>query len=430
MSAQRDGGDPWGIVLAIVTILALASFWFEPFEGDERAADLAGEERDPRVRRTQGWAPVRHATVTPGIQTITDGAGQCTTNFVFTDARGRVYLGQAAHCARTKEGRNGCRASTRPLGTEVTFTTGATAFDVGEPVAHGRLAYNSWRTMRRLGVRDQNLCAYNDFALVRLPPQEWAKVNPSLPYWGGPTGLSTYGVSTGDHVYGFGRSSLRADDSPESRQAALAMADRAETRGWSHTISSRSPGIPGDSGSAYVDQDGRAIGTLSTLRFGICSCGTGSATWPGSWPMHAGTRESSASDSSWAPSRSATGAPPHRSPPVRETRGRARPPQHSLNLVLISRHLPGPRSRAPQLQAPDDSDQHFRRSSSAAREGAQAWTVRSLRSLSCGRPLTRTHTRAIEPRTLRQRGSSPGRQAPTPTGSCSAGTVFPMPPRG
>ena len=269
MSAQRDGGDPWWIALVIVTILALASFWFEPFGSDDRGADLASEERDPRVRRTPGWTPVRQATVTPGIQTITDGAGQCTTNFVFTDAAGRVYLGQAAHCARTGAGMNGCRAPTRPLGTRVIFTTGATLFDVGAPVAHGRLAYSSWRTMRRLGVRDQTLCAYNDFALVRLPRREWDKVNPSLPYWGGPTGLSTYGVSTGDHVYGFGRSSWRADDSVDSRQSALAMADRAETRGWSHTISSRSPGIPGDSGSAYVDQHGRAVGTLSTLRFGI-----------------------------------------------------------------------------------------------------------------------------------------------------------------
>ncbi len=103
---------------------------------------------------------------------------------------------------------------TRPLGTEVSFTTGATAFDAGEPVAHGRLVYNSWRTMQRLGVSDPNLCAFNDFALLRLSPQQRAKVNPSLPFWGGPTGLSTYDVSTGDNVYGFGRSSQRAEDGP------------------------------------------------------------------------------------------------------------------------------------------------------------------------------------------------------------------------
>lgn len=265
-SAER----PWGLLLSILTVLALANAYFEPFERDEPAADFASEERDPRVRRTPGWTPARHATITPGIQTITDGAGQCTTNFVFTDAAGDVYLGQAAHCARLdEEGTNGCRTETRPLGTTVVFTTGATTFDVGDPIAEGRLVYSSWRTMQQRHDKNPNRCAYNDFALIKVARKDRALVNPSLPYWGGPTGLTSMGLRTGAPVYGFGRSSLREEGSPYSRQAAMAWADQAEKDGWSHTISSRSPGIPGDSGSAYVDDDGRAVGTLSTLSFGI-----------------------------------------------------------------------------------------------------------------------------------------------------------------
>jgi hypothetical protein len=269
VSAEREGG-PWGTILVILTLLAFGNWWLEPFDSDDPSADLSGDQLDPLVRRTHGWVPVRRATLTPGIQTITDGAGQCTTNFVFTDAQRNVYLGQAAHCARTDaDGMNGCRTHTRPLGTPVTFTTGATTWDLGDPVGEGRLAYSSWRTMQQRHEDRPHLCAYNDFALVQVPRRERAKVNPTLPFWGGPTGLASMGLTTGEHVFGFGRSSLREEGSRYSRQAAMAMTDRAATRGWSHTISSRSPGIPGDSGSAYIDSDGRAVGTLSTLSFGI-----------------------------------------------------------------------------------------------------------------------------------------------------------------
>ncbi|KAA1417678.1 trypsin-like peptidase domain-containing protein [Nocardioides humilatus] len=268
MSAEREG-DPWGTVLVLLTILAIANWWFAPFERDDPDAEFSSAEREPMVRKSRGWTPAPRAQITPGIQTITEGAGQCTTNFVFTDARDNVYLGQAAHCAEVAEGTNDCRTRTRPLGTRVVFTTGATSFDLGDPIAEGRLAYSSWRTMRERGVKKGALCSYNDFALVRVPRSARDLVNPSIPFWGGPTGLTRTGLSAGEHVYGFGRSSLREEGSTYSRQAAVAFSDRDTSRGWSHTISSRSPGLPGDSGSAYVDEQGNAVGTLSTLSFGV-----------------------------------------------------------------------------------------------------------------------------------------------------------------
>jgi hypothetical protein len=264
---------PWGTLLLVLALLALGNAWFEPFEdseGEDAAVSVAGAPRDPMVRRTRGWTPFRDATITPGVQTITGGLGQCTTNFVFTDAGGEVYLGQAAHCARTGKEENGCRARTLPLGTSVTFNAHGTRYDAGKRLGRGRLVYSSWRTMQRRGDHNTNRCSFNDFALVRLPHRVRAKVNPSLPYWGGPTGLTptgTYAYSV-DRVFGFGRSSLREDGSRYSRQAAMLMPDPSGTGGWSHTVYSRSPGIPGDSGSGYVDADGRALGTLSTLMFG------------------------------------------------------------------------------------------------------------------------------------------------------------------
>ena len=38
-----------------------------------------------------------------------------------------------------------------------------------------------------------------------------------------------------------------------------------EGGGWTHTVYTATPGIPGDSGSGFLDKDGKALGTLSTV---------------------------------------------------------------------------------------------------------------------------------------------------------------------
>ena len=63
------------------------------------AARRLARRRLHRLRRPT-WAPAASATVHPGVMTYTDGA-QCTANFVYTDAAGTVYIGQAAHCSGT-----------------------------------------------------------------------------------------------------------------------------------------------------------------------------------------------------------------------------------------------------------------------------------------------------------------------------------------
>ena len=63
--------------------------------------------------------------------------------------------------------------------------------------------------MHQLGTTDANTCAYNDFALVKVDAADVSKVNPSVPFWGGPTGIDTDGTATGDRVWTYGNSSLR-----------------------------------------------------------------------------------------------------------------------------------------------------------------------------------------------------------------------------
>ncbi|MEA2471569.1 MAG: hypothetical protein QOE38_2568, partial [Thermoleophilaceae bacterium] len=145
------------------------------------------------------WAPASTAAIHPGVQTITAG-GQCTANFVFSDGT-NTYIGQAAHCSGTggNTATNGCTSGSLPTGTQV---------QVGGASKPGTMVYNSWLTMQQLGETDANTCQYNDLALVKLDPADASNVNPSVPYWGGPTGLGG-ATATGDDVFSYGNSSLR-----------------------------------------------------------------------------------------------------------------------------------------------------------------------------------------------------------------------------
>jgi hypothetical protein len=211
------------------------------------------------------WAPADTATITPGTQMYTQGA-QCTGNFVFTDSSGTVYVGYAAHCAGTGGATetNGCDSGSLPLGTTVTFRTGGSLVGEGEQVGTGTLAYSSWITMQHDGETNANACAYNDLALVEVDDAYVDDVNPSVPFWGGPVGLDSNGTVAADRVYSYGNSSLRAGVELLSPKTGLSLGDQGG--GWSHDVYTVSPGVPGDSGSGFMDAQGRALGVLSTLQ--------------------------------------------------------------------------------------------------------------------------------------------------------------------
>lgn len=213
------------------------------------------------------WAPAATAAIHPGVQTNTAGSGQCTANFVFTDAAGNVYLGQAAHCSGTGAATetNGCRAPALPLGTRVTFNKGGSILSAGTQVGAGKLAYSSWNTMQARRETDPNTCAYNDFGLVKVDAADVAKVNPSIPFWGGPVGINTTGTSAGDRVYSYGNSGLRFGLTQLSPKTGVSLGQDPADGGWTHPLYTVSPGVPGDSGSAFLDATGKAVGTLSTL---------------------------------------------------------------------------------------------------------------------------------------------------------------------
>jgi hypothetical protein len=202
------------------------------------------------------WAPAATATIHPGVMTHTDGA-QCTANFIYTDAAGAVYIGQAAHCSGTggQTDTDGCQTQSLPNGTPV-LLDGASR--------PGTLVYNSWTAMHAAGETDPDTCAYNDIGLIELDPADYGKVNPSVPTLGGPTGLTSSGTQQGDTVYSYGNSSLRQGVTLLSPKRGVSLGD--DGNGWTHLVATVSPGIPGDSGSGFMDAGGKALGVLSTLQ--------------------------------------------------------------------------------------------------------------------------------------------------------------------
>ena len=210
------------------------------------------------------WAPVSKATITPGVQMVTRGA-QCTGTFVFTDARHRVYVGYAAHCAGRGEATdtNGCRTRSVALGTPVTFVKGMSVATPGTTVGRGRLAYSSWIDMRRRGLNGGPACDYNDFALVRVASGSVRHVNPPVPFRGGPSTLGPGSLAAGGRIYTYGNSGLRSGAEPLAPKTGASLGQSGE--GWTHDAYTVTPGIPGDSGSGLMDAQGRAFGVLSTV---------------------------------------------------------------------------------------------------------------------------------------------------------------------
>ena len=211
-------------------------------------------------------ASTTQAAVGPGDQVFSNGA-QCTANFVYTDGTNE-YLGQAAHCTGTggNTETDGCTAQSSGYDkTDITVTL------PDGSQATGHLVYNSWLAMQQVNKEiaagklaksfkpDSETCAYNDLALIKVD----APLDPTFPYWGGPTGQPAGSTGFGDAVYSYGNSELRLGLTPLSPKQGISLGD--SPGGWSHTVYTVTPGIPGDSGSGFLTADGRPLGVLSTV---------------------------------------------------------------------------------------------------------------------------------------------------------------------
>lgn len=224
---------------------------------------------------------------------------QCTANFVFHStsytfrtvryrtkagrmatkrvrvAHPHTYVGMAAHCVGVAKNSdsdlNGCHESvgSLPIGTRVYFYQGVASGksvlgigigggSSGTRIGSGVLRYSSWIAMKRAHTAVGSLaCNYNDLALVEVSGTDLKRVNPTVPYFGGPTKIAGL-PGAGASVYTVGNSSLRGTERSTS--------GRVSTYGaWEDIIGKQgSQGVPGDSGSGYMNSSGQAVGVLST----------------------------------------------------------------------------------------------------------------------------------------------------------------------
>ena len=196
------------------------------------------------------WAPAESATIHPGVRLTNYGRLECTSNFVFTDGV-HAYLGMASHCAGQGLRADGCADRTT----------------VNEPIRvegarhPGRIVYNAWSAqVLAKQARGVPCDRTNDFALVRIDDRDRRNVNPSVPVWGGPTGLSE-DVPRAARVFGYANSNARPQVT--SPQLGLSV---GTYRSWEFRTLMLTPTIPGDSGSLVLGPDGRALGHLRAIR--------------------------------------------------------------------------------------------------------------------------------------------------------------------
>ena len=170
-------------------------------------------------------APAAELPIQPGAQ-VSSSVGLCTLNFVFTDARERMFIGTAGHCVDT----------------------------VGDRVASP--AAGAFGTVVYRVMEDTD-----DFALIRVDRAKRQFVSAEVRAFGVPTGYTrARETSTGDllQLHGFGM--LLGDISlTRTRTGILAADDRRE-------YFAELPAIFGDSGGPVVHvATGKALGVVSGI---------------------------------------------------------------------------------------------------------------------------------------------------------------------
>ena len=225
-------------------------------ESAERVPCLAVEDETDTVT-VAGGIPERASGIRPGSQmfiTFPDGTtAGCTANFVWRDGGGDLYIGAAGHCflpsdknasanaQRTAESDSDvydvsqldvsvCADCTVGGATGLTFT--------GTTIALGDVAY------ARQNLPDGSEVGH-DFGLVRIPSAAESAVDPSLPQFGGPTGVSKGAVPAGLPVNQYGAGVANGEVFPTMGSNGVSEGDLGTSESWYAAVRAS----PGDSGS-------------------------------------------------------------------------------------------------------------------------------------------------------------------------------------
>ena len=224
-------------------------------ESAERIPCLKVEDDTDTV--AGGGVPERASGIRPGSQmfiTFPDGTtAGCTANFVWRDSIGDLYIGAAGHCflpgdknASENARRDAesdedvydvsrldvsvCADCTVGGATGLTFT--------GTTIELGDVAY------ARQNLPDGSEVGH-DFGLVRIPSSAEDAVDPSLPQFGGPSGVSEGAVPAGLPVNQYGAGVANGEVFPTMGSNGVSEGGLGTEESWFAAIRAS----PGDSGS-------------------------------------------------------------------------------------------------------------------------------------------------------------------------------------
>ncbi len=208
-----------------------------------------------------GFAEPLATQIRPGVEVVADGAS-CTSNFLYQLNAQTVYLGVAAHCFSpdTNGGVDPCESRNLDIGFNEVIVENAS-----QPA---ELAYSSWRAMQEVGETPGSAaCQYNDFALVKLHPDDIANIHPATMAFGGPTALAGGIAEVGETIYLYGHSSMHFG--ARELEAMVGSIVEVDGDGWAYSVVTDTPAVPGDSGGPVLDSQGRALAATSVLSVGV-----------------------------------------------------------------------------------------------------------------------------------------------------------------
>jgi hypothetical protein len=171
--------------------------------------------------------------LSPGDNIVSDGSS-CTLAFLVANADGLFFM-TAGHCVQV----------------------GAT---VTNPV-HGTIGAGAFHYLVPETGQPTDGAPGDDFALIRIDPAVYDKLNPKICGWPGPSGIYDTVPGSGD-VHHFGHGLVFGDLGPttQKREGTNLRNDENFAFYWTGA------GVSGDSGSAVVAADGRALGVLTHLQ--------------------------------------------------------------------------------------------------------------------------------------------------------------------
>ena len=192
------------------------------------------------VPAADGSMPVGVGTcpgVRPGAE-VQSEIGLCTLNFLFEAPDKERFIGTAGHCIL---------GSDNPV-------AGDNAGEKTWPKGQGPAAKDS--TGKRIGEFAYAILQEpKDFSLIRLDPG--VEASPELCQYGGPTGIND-DIGSGPRVLEYFGNGIGIGSTVPARSAValgFPSADHVYAAGLA---------LPGDSGSAVISDDGRAVGVLVT----------------------------------------------------------------------------------------------------------------------------------------------------------------------